>query len=431
MNTSRLITTLILCALLLLTNRWLTYQEGIDVLKAADTQSYMTIAKAAPGLPTPLANEADRLPTNHTARFVVPYLAGTITHFTGISHERMFLVCTLFFCALVVVVVHHILRHTGVNNAQYSVLMLLLIGNPYMFRYYVAVPAMVNDMVFVAGLSIMLLGLLRVRFWFVVGGALVAIIGRQNALVVLPAVGAWMMLGEGWKDSAIVARLTRFVFVVVGVVAVYVALGMIIAPFSVRGMESDALTGLVRWIVAPTSVVNGATNGIGIDSSGKVKIFAEYLLRTLICLLFPLMIMFAVALDRRLRGTPLTRFAAWLPREFWLAMLFVAALYGFAFLGGPELFMSGVTRYVSHALPAMILALAVVLKRYGVFAQQNGESDSSMIVCLGAVIASASFHHITTFGGTSSDKALYFAVMYCCLAIFAGVCTLYMLRQKS
>ncbi len=410
MNT-RILTTLTFCAILLLTNRWLSYQEGIDILKAADTNSYMTIAQAAPALPV-LAPEA-LLPTNHTARFTVPYIAGTIAHFTGISHEMLFLLATLFFCGMVVWSCHQMLEELTCTDAQYALAMALLIFNPYMFRYYLAVPAMVNDVVFVAGLALALLGLVRGGFGIVLAGCLLAIAGRQNALVFLPALGLWMVLGEKWRMGGWMQALMRFGVVAASVVAVYVVIGRVIAPFSVRGMEGDALTGFMRWAFAP--------------SVGKSKVFAEYVLRTVICLLFPIMILLSAAVVRRLRGAKITDFFVWMPREFWLSMLFVAALYGFAFLGGPELFMSGVTRYVSHALPAMVLAFAFAMKRYNLFA----DAEASPMLALGALCAMGSFHHMTTFGGTTSDKAMYFAVMYCILAIFAGMIAFVALRKKS
>ncbi len=397
---TRLLTTLLFSAMLLLTNRWLSYQEGIDILKAADTHSYMTIAQAAPALPN-LPPEA-LLPTNHTARFIVPYLTGAVAHFTGIRHEWVFLLATLLFCAVVIWACHQMFEELRLDTTAYTLSMALLIFNPYMFRYYLAVPAMVNDVVFVAGLSLTLLGLLRGRFPLVLVGALTALAGRQNALVFLPAVALWMFWGEKWRTGGIVPALTRFGIVAVSVVGVYLVIGRIIAPFSVRGMESDAILGLLRWVLAP--------------SAGKTKVLAEYGLRTVICLLFPLFIMLAILLERRLSGLSLKAALMLLPREFWFALAFVASLYGFAFLGGPELFMSGVTRYVSHTLPAMILVFGFMLKSYSSF----GETKSATMM-ISALCAMGSFHHMTTFGGTTSDRAMYFAVIYCILAIFAGM----------
>lgn len=408
---TRLLTTLLFSAMLLLTNRWLSYQEGIDILKAADTHSYMTIAQAAPALPN-LPSEA-LLPTNHTARFIVPYLAGTVAHFTGIGQEWVFLLATLLFCAVVIWACHQMFEELRLDTTAYTLSMALLIFNPYMFRFYLAVPAMVNDVVFVAGLSLTLLGLLRGGFPLVLIGALVALAGRQNALVFLPAVALWMLWGEKWRTGGIIPALTRFVIVAASVVGAYLVIGRIIAPFSVRGMESDAIMGFLRWVLAP--------------SAGKAKVLAEYGLRTVICLLFPLFIMLAILLERRLSGLSLKAALKLLPREFWFALAFVASLYGFAFLGGPELFMSGVTRYVSHTLPAMVLAFGFMLKSYNSF----GETKSATMMMVSALCAMGSFHHMTTFGGTTSDRAMYFAVMYCILAIFAGVVAFASLRSQT
>jgi hypothetical protein len=394
----------------------LSYEDGITILKAADTQSYMTIAKAAPGLPV-LTTPETMLPTNHSARFIVPYLAGAIAHGIGVSEERMFLVFTLLFCGIVVWAYYRILAECGLNDMQVVPLMALLIFNPYTFRYYLTVPAMVNDMVFVAGLALTLLGLVRGAerqgFSIILLGSIIAIAGRQNALVYLPALAAWMLWGEKWRNNSLGKRLGKFAIAAGSMIAVYIVIGRIIASFSVQGMEGDALTGLVRWVVAP--------------SAGKFKVLAEYGLRTVIALMFPVCILLGMAFAQRLRGVSLQQFFAQMPRDFWFAMLFVAALYSFAFLGGPTLFMSGVTRYVSHAIPAMLCALAIAIRYYNSFASLDG---TFRLWFFGVTLAS-SFHHMTTrFGDPTSDNSSFFAVMYCILAIFAGLLTLLFVRKE-
>ena len=412
----RLIATLIFCFMLLISNRWLSYEDGITILKAADTHSYMTIAKAAPALPV-LTTSETMLPTNHSARFIVPYLAGAIAHGIGVSEERMFLVFTLLFCGIVVWACYRIFAECGLNDMQVAPLMALLIFNPYTFRYYLTVPAMVNDIVFVAGLALTLLGLVRGAerqgFWIILAGSIIAIAGRQNALVYLPALAAWMLWGEKWRGTSLGKRLGQFVIAAGSMIAVYVVIGRVIASFSVQGMEGDALTGLVRWAVAP--------------SAGKFKVFAEYGLRTVIALMFPVCILLGMAFAQRLRGISFQQFFAQMPRDFWWAMLFVAALYGFAFLGGPTLFMSGVTRYVSHAFPAMLCALAIAMRHYNSFAGIGG----ALMIWFVGVTFSSSLHHMTTrFGDPTSDNSSYFAVMYCILAIFAGLLTFLFVRKE-
>ena len=410
---NRVIITLLLCAMTLLTNRWLSYQDGIEILKAADTHSYMTIAKAAPALPQ-LPPDA-LLPTNHSARLLAPYLVGTAAKYTGASVEAMFLVLTLVCFFVVVWSLHRALERVGVSDEHYVLVMATLICNPYMFRYYLAVPAMVNDIVFVAGLSLTLLGLVKGSFSATIVGVLVAVVGRQNALVFLPAAASWILFGTAWAARPFARRLAHSAVLVGVTVGVYAGISLIIAPFSVRGMEGDALTGLVRWVVT--------------DGSGKLGQFVEYCLRSAICLFFPIAMLLGAAFGAGRGGqmnavSSAIGFFRAMPREFWLAVLFVAALFGFAFLGGPELFMSGVTRYVSHALPAAALALALALRYSG--ALQN--VSSPLMLALGALYFAGSFHHMTTFGGTTSDKAMYFAVIYTILAIFVGIITFIVAR---
>lgn len=420
MNT-RLIATLSFCLILLFSNRWLSFEEGISVLKAADTHSYMTIAKAAPALPV-LTTPETMLPTNHSARFIVPYLAGTLAHLTGLSEEWMFTAFTILFCGIVVAACHLMFLELGINAIIHSLLMALLIFNPYSFRYYIAVPAMVNDIVFVAGLAVTLLGLVRgverQGFLIILAGSIIAIAGRQNALVYMPALAAWMLWGEKWQGLALSKRLIQFAIAATTTVAVYVAIGRVIASFSVQGMEGDALTGFIRWAIAP--------------SAGKFKVFAEYCLRTVIALLFPLAILLASGIAARVRGISFVEFFTNLSRDFWFTMLFVAALYGFAFLGGPELFMSGVTRYVSHTMPAMLLALAFALDSLHLPEKELSlNTQKVLLTLLAGVIVVSSYHHMTTrFGDASSDNAMYFAVKYCILAIFAGLLTFLFVRKE-
>ncbi len=410
MNT-RLLSTLLFCGLLLLTNRWLSYEEGISVLIADDTKSYMAIAKAAPALP----DGSVKLASNHTMRFVPAWKVGTMAHILGVSEQSVFLVATLIICGLIVWLTHKILSLLNITDAQYSLCMALFILSPYTFRYYLAVPAMIGDMVFVLGLGGVMLGLLRVQLPMVLLGGFVAVIGRQNAIIFLPAVIIWMLVGNGWKNAVLTARLVKAAALVAVIVVPYILLGIITAPFSEHGLENEALTGVFTWAMSANPI------------SAKFRQFVEYMLRINICLLLPLFIL-AGALWARLSGSSerLRDFLRRLPREVWLALLVMTALYGFAFLGGPDLFMSGVTRYVSHSMIGLFVAFAVVLRELKVFEKINGVSS----LLLGALIMTGSFHHITTFGGSTSDKAAYFAAISVVVALTAGVVTYFSVKHE-
>jgi hypothetical protein len=415
--------TLLCCLFLLVTNRWLSYEEGITVLVADDTKSYMTIAQAAPALPSAEINP--KLASNHTMRLVPAWLVGASAHALSQPEERMFLVLTLLVCAAIVWTFHRILTVLTLSDAQYTLCMALFVVNPYTFRYYLAVPAMVGDMVFVLGLALVLLGLLQTRLLVLLLGGLVAVLGRQNAIVFLPAVLVWLWLGEGWREQKPTSRIIACVLLAATIVIPYIVLGKITAPFSERGLENEALTGVFLW--AKSSV----------PAAAKARQFAEYLLRLNICLLMPLCILAGGLVGKRLtvdgsspRRQPALSALSALPRTVWLALLVLAALYGFAFLGGPDLFMSGVTRYVSHALVAALVAFAVVLREAKLFAKPLLPLSPAS-VALALLLLAASFHHMTTWIAAPSAVARYFALVAVLLALAAGGITLWKVRAHT
>jgi hypothetical protein len=403
MNT-RLVRTLLLSAILLATNRWLSFQEGIDIAKAADTLSYMAIAKAAPALPSEMFAQ------NHTMRFVPSWIVGTLAHSTGASEEWMFLLLTVLVCAAIVAVVHRLLQQLALDDTQYTVCMALVVLSPYTFRYYLAVPAMVADMVFVLGFALVLLGLLRTEPMTVLMGGIVAVMGRQNALVFLPAVLLWLWLGNGWKERSAAQRGLWSAAYMAAVLVPYSAISSVVAPFSQKtSMEAKALTGIFLWL--------------GSEAPNKAKVFAEYMFRMNICLLFPVLMMLALIVANR---RAFAAFVQNLPREVWLALLVFAALYGFALLGGPEEYMTGVTRYVSHAFLALMIVFAVILRQLGA----ARHICTPVAVVLGICVVVGSLHHLTTIIGSNSDKASVFALLHSAMAVCAAA-TLYGSERKA
>jgi hypothetical protein len=426
-NRSRLLRTLVIlfcCGLVLLTNRWLTFDEGISVLVADDTRSYMALAQAAPLLPS--EQTQPKLPSNHAMRLVPAWLVGVAAYATGTDEFRMFVVMTLIVCSGIVWTLHRILCTLELSDAQYTLCMGMFVLNPYTFRYYLAVPAMVGDMVFVCGLGMVILGLLRVQITTLVLGSVLAVLGRQNAIIALPAVVLWIWSDNKWQQQPLSKRIIASVLVIIAVLMPYITLSRLTAPFSERGLEHEALTGMMTWALAPAAAAQ------------KLRLLMEYLWRLNIALLAPLCIIVGVVAGRFAQSKQQLQnlsnstsahtasvkdtFAVLynLDRRIWLLMLIASVLYGFAFLGGPELFMSGVTRYVSHTLIAVIAAVGLLLQQSNVLsAYPNKKVEHAnkilwrtLFLILGLAFI-GSLHHLTTWvwGNQTSAVAGYFALL--------------------
>jgi hypothetical protein len=144
---------LVLCG----TNRWLSFEEGIGLENATDTKSYMAIAAAAPSLPPADA----QLVTYHAQRFASPYLVGTIAHYSHLSAQQVFRGAVIAMIALIIWIAFRILCCLRVPEQAATLCLSLLILNPYMFRLYLAIPSLLDDLVFVLGLSLLVYGLLQ------------------------------------------------------------------------------------------------------------------------------------------------------------------------------------------------------------------------------------------------------------------------------
>src|ERR1035437_7823997 len=142
---------------LLLTNRWMGWSEGIHYLQADDTQGYLTIAEAAPSFPDQVVLY------EHAQRFFIHSLTGTFSKLTGVSLPGSYYLFLALILGLTLLILDKIFVRLKLPPFAYALCMSVFIINPYTFRYYLIVPAMLADNVFVLGFSAVLLGLLNVQ----------------------------------------------------------------------------------------------------------------------------------------------------------------------------------------------------------------------------------------------------------------------------
>jgi hypothetical protein len=187
-------------AFLAATNHWYGWDEGIQVTHALDTETYARIAAAAPGFPDTDIGSA------FTERFVFPWLAGSVGElFGGGSHTPFRVIFGLFVIVTLGLLVD-ICRRLELG-APATLLCVGLFGlNPYVFRGDAIATSPVDE-VFVVGIAIVMWGLVTVRFAGVLAGAVVSILGRQSALLAIPAAAVWLYVSTGWRSRSARDRL--------------------------------------------------------------------------------------------------------------------------------------------------------------------------------------------------------------------------------
>ena len=162
-----------------LTNQYYNFNE-IVLINQLDSVSYMAIAKSSPEF------SSENMPFHHAQRVFVPYLIGFISNVFNIDIFITFRTFTFLIIALIIFL-HFLITKKLKTNLYFSTISIsLLILNPYLIRYFIAVPTMINDAVFILSLYLFSFGLILGN-----NSSLLAIflglISRQNGIFIFIA----------------------------------------------------------------------------------------------------------------------------------------------------------------------------------------------------------------------------------------------------
>ncbi len=262
---------LAMLAFLAATNHWYGWDQGIRATEALDTETYATIASAAPGFPDTEIGSA------FTERFAVPWVLGSAGQLFGLGPHTPFRVMFALFAIVTLALMVDICRRIGLGAWGTLLCVGLFALNPYVFRGDAIAPGPVDE-AFVIGTAIVIWGLVAVRFAGVLAGAAVSILGRQSALLAVPAAAVWLYAGTGWRSRPARERLVVAAIPVALVLVLYGAIKLAIPSFTYSfapsipsdtvipvighpGSASALATHLAR-IAAPLVVWAGAIAGV-------------------------------------------------------------------------------------------------------------------------------------------------------------------------
>lgn len=161
--------------ILLLTNNYFTYEQSL-VFGARDGFDYYTIANEFKNI------EEDSLSYHKAWRFILPFLVGFISNFFDLDIYLTFRIFVIIASLIAIFLFNFILTKLKIQKNQIFFLNLFFIFNPYLFRYFIANPTMLNDLVFTNSALFILLSYTnndKKLFYF---GLLIGLITRQNAI---------------------------------------------------------------------------------------------------------------------------------------------------------------------------------------------------------------------------------------------------------
>jgi hypothetical protein len=363
----------------------LNYRTEHDeiVVGAGDILSYFAMSDAAPRLvSTPV-------PHHHAQRIFLPYVLGLASKASGLSVQDTYLIAGLIMLG---VALWFFVRSTELLELREDtrfLLTLLVLLNPYLFRQLIMFNGYINDIGFLAGISVIIYGVLVPNRWIVLCGLTFSALSRQTTLLVIPGV-ILMELARRRSFRPMPYAMTVLYLVVPA--AIYLGSDFVARLSGEPSETKDALFGLFIWIR---------------DRFSAVRLL-EFGARGLIPFTFTLAII--VGFGTKILDGGAKRGFAW-------GLLFMAAsICVQPILGGPDWTTDNISRLTSFAVFPAALAAGILVDHRVV-----GLSPSAMLV-IGACLSLGSIHHTFTYNGVYAlDKNAWFAAVHFFSAVVFGL----------
>lgn len=370
---------LIFYAAVLVTNRF-EDAPADPTFVPGDSVSYLAMAEAAPGLPSA------SIGFQHAQRIAIPYLLGGIHRLVPVPLHRLFQTAVVILQLAILFLVCRLLARLGIRRNQALIVIAVLVFNPWAFRAYLTYPEMINDVGFVAGLALLLEGLLKGSGPAVLSGQLVASLSRQSGLLLLPMALLWIGRGATpWSSLHRTERIAWCAAALAIAAGVYLATGQIASVFAGPSDNLAHLVGLIAWAID--------------DFDARTLII--FAARMVVAPAIPLLLLWAVV--RHSRGHTGPAMLLWCG---------AVCLWAQPLIAGPAITAGNGPRLVALGLLPLGLILAIRLRESGAFAPARPSHVGATLVLL----AIGSLHHQFAAVPPVMDR-LWFGVTYAAVCV--------------
>jgi hypothetical protein len=387
----RLAAVLLVLVFLYATTYQLPFMAAVDWVQATDVYSYLHISGSAPGLP------AERIAYHFSQRWIPHYLVGIVSVLFSVDLGMVYTLTVLFLIFAIAWISFGVLRQSTPNAAFACLLFLIVSLSAFSYRLIIFVPGLLIDLVCVLGLAITLSGLVNRRVGWILFGMVVATLGKQLSLLLLPGVLLYALAVFGRTEGRRAALMKCFWIgaVTVGTYALLIATS---AHFAYpNSITRTVLFALFPWLVSAQFSVSG---------------FAEHISRVLVPLL-PFIGIFMLACWKRVTGREMLR--RLMALENVALILMVLGPMAYAFLPGPQVQMGNQSRYVALSM----LPMALLTLRCAPAVQLDLAWGDYL--WLGVVLCGISYHHRYTVVQATPGVfvAVHLLSLLCLLGWFA------------
>ena len=139
-------------------------KDGID---------YFKISESAPQIAT-------NIQYIKSERFLFPYLIGLFSNYFDFDIFNIYRICSVIFCLFFVYLITVLLENLKCPEKLKLLFLLIIILNPYLIRYYIALPTLINDIIFLNIVTLLAISLLKKNYYIFYSAIFFGFFCRQN-----------------------------------------------------------------------------------------------------------------------------------------------------------------------------------------------------------------------------------------------------------
>jgi hypothetical protein len=160
---------------IILSNNFFNYNESI-LYGQTDGITYFKIAEAAPNI------SIEKQPYHKAQRFLLSYVTGVISKYLIIDTYTLFRVFCFCFIGLMLFIFKKIFHKLNAEINFQIFLFSLIIFNPYIIRYYLATPLMINDLLFLLSGTLLIYSFIHSNKWLLSLCIFLATVSRPESI---------------------------------------------------------------------------------------------------------------------------------------------------------------------------------------------------------------------------------------------------------
>ena len=217
------------------TNKYYDANELV-LINQLDSLSYMAIANSAPSY------SSEIIPYHHAQRVFFPYLIGIFANFFSLdvfNSFKFFNFITLF----LIIHLHYLIIKRLKTDLFFSIISIsLLVLNPYIFRYSISVPTMINDTIFILSLYLFLLSF-KLNYNYNLFSIFLGLTSRQNGIFLFIANYINIFFQKKfmfWKDK-------NFIFSILILLIIFFISNHYASKVSIQKFDYKHIYGIFEW----------------------------------------------------------------------------------------------------------------------------------------------------------------------------------------